>query len=90
MIDKGNQVIFEENRMMIWNKSGFRICQRENTRKLGAMYHVESKPIIKQTVMEVGQLQDNTTQQSIDDYNENYWTTFEAKKTNKQGKEQME
>ena len=54
------------------------------------MYHVESKPIIKQTVMEVGQLQDNTTQQSIDDYNENYWTTFEAKKTNKQGKEQME
>ena len=83
MIDKGNQVIFEDDRMTIRNKSGFLTCKRDKTRKLGAMYHVEGNPIIKQTVMEVDQLQENATQQSIDNYNENDWTKVEAKKTNK-------
>ena len=83
MIDKGNQVIFEDDRMTIRNKSGFLTCKRDKTRKLGAMYHVEGNPIIKQTVMEVEPLQENTTQQSIDNYNENDWTKVEAKKTKK-------
>ena len=37
MIDKGHQVIFEDDSMTIRNKSGFLTCKTDKTRKLGAM-----------------------------------------------------
>lgn len=40
MIDKGNQVIFEDEKMTIKNESGYLICKRDQTIWFGGIYYV--------------------------------------------------
>jgi hypothetical protein len=83
IIDKGNKVMFDDDKMTIRNNNGFLICKRDETRTIGAMYHVQGTPILKETVLEVEQESEKPTQQSID-YNtkedENEWIKIDKKK----------
>ena len=83
IIDKGNKVMFDDDKMTIRNNNGFLICKRDETRTIGAMYHVQGTPILKETVLEVEQESEKPTQQSIDydtKEDENEWTKVNDKK----------
>ena len=68
--------MFDDDKLTIRNNNGYLICKRDETRKIGEVCHVQWMPILKETVLQVEQENEEPTQQSIDydKEDESEWT----------------